>query len=499
MRKSNTTIRNVDGFTIPEVLMGVVILTVVSVAVMSAYYALISAAASARMRSAALGIATEQLEYLRSLPYDYLALQGGSINSSGLKLPATFERQSGAYTFVATTNIQYVDDAYDGCLTYPASQSYLCRNGPPKSGLPVDTNPRDYKLADVTIREKRSGKEVAKVSTQISARVAETAGNTGALLVTVTSTNGEPIAGATVTVTNSTLSPTILQSNTTDSNGVAIFLDVPPDSGKDFVINAAKTGYSNLSTISASGSLVPTYPNISVIAQTVTSSTLRIDELADDSLRIRTLAASTGSALANQQVTLKGGVKLYTNITDQTYSYSQTITTGVTGEIMLHNLTPGPYYLCYATSQICAPGEYLVVSNSAYGDSVLQPVVIPAGTVSESGSGPMQLVDAYISTSSSHVRLTSIDPTMFSQSADLSAVSIRIKGANLSGSTVILRQGSTNLTTTVLGVDQSSEIQRIVNLAGQSGVWDVVVSNGGSTAVQSGLAPGTIGGINVTP
>ena len=125
--------------------------------------------------------------------------------------------------------------------------------------------------------------------------------------------------------------------------------------------------------------------------------------------------------------------------------------------------------------------------------------MISAGTVSESGSGPMQLVDAYISTSSSHVRLTSIDPTMFSQSADLSAVSIRIKGANLSGSTVILRQGSTNLTTTVLGVDQSSEIQRIVNLAGQSGVWDVVVSNGGSTAVQSGLAPGTIGGINVTP
>ncbi len=479
--------------------MGVIVLTVVSVAVMSAYYALISAAASARMRSAALGIATEQLEYLRSLPYDYLALQGGSINSSGPKLPATFERQSGAYTFVATTNIQYIDDAFDGCLTYPASQSYLCRNGPPKSGLPVDTNPRDYKLADVTIREKRSGKEVAKVSTQISARVAETAGNTGALLVTVTSSSGEPIAGATVTVTNSTLSPNVLQSNTTDSNGVAIFLDVPPDSGKDFVINGAKSGYSSLSTISASGSLVPTYPNVSVLTQTVTNATLRIDELADDSLRIRTLTASTGAIIANQQVTLKGGVKLYTNAADQTYGYSQTITTGASGEITLHNLTPGPYFLCYAASQVCSSGAYLVVSNSAYGDSVLQPIIIPAGTVSESGSGPMQLVDAYISTSSSHVRLTSIDPTIVSQSADISAVSIRIKGANLSGSVVTLRQGSTTLVTTVTGVDQSSQIQRTVNLSGQSGVWDVVVTNGGTTAVQSGVAPGTIGGLNVTP
>ncbi len=164
-------------------------------------------------------------------------------------------------------------------------------------------------MADVVVKEKKTNRELARLSSQVAARVAETGGSTGALLVTVTSSNGEPIGGANVQVINSTLSPSFNQTTATDSNGIALFLDVTPDSGKDFIITSSKTGYSTLTTIAASGSLSPTYPNVSVLAQQVTSSTLKIDQLAADSLQIN-LVDTTGAVLPNQVFSVKGGIKL---------------------------------------------------------------------------------------------------------------------------------------------------------------------------------------------
>lgn len=492
-------INKFSGFTIPELIVSMLVLTTIIIATFSTYSILVRSAGLARMKSAGLGLATEQLEYLKGLPYDYLALQGGAINSSGPKLPVSFEKNSGPYTFVVTTSIRYVDDAFDGCLSYPVSQSYLCVNGPADTGMPVDSNPRDYKLIDVHVNEKKSNKEVARVSTHVAARVAETAGNTGALLVNVITSTGEPAAGASVTITNSTLTPSLSQTITSDTNGVAIFLDVPPDAGKDYIVSVAKTGYSSLSTISASGSLVPTYPNVSVLAQTVTNSTLKIDALSSESLKIVSRHSSDGTVRPNTTMNIRGGVKLYTDDADQSYSYSQNITTDVNGEIMLSNLVPGNYYLCYSSNQACGGGVYLAVSNNAYGGSVAQPVLVAPGSVSESGSGPMQIVNAFVTTNNAHVKLADVQPSTMPQSGDLSNVIINVTGSNLAGSSVTLRQGGVYLSTVIDGVDQSGSIYRRVDLTGQSGAWEVIVTNNGTTSVMTGVAPGTLGGVNVTP
>jgi hypothetical protein len=499
MQITDKKISEFDGFTIPELIVSMLVLTTIIIATFSTYSILVRSAGLARMKSAGLGLATEQLEYLKGLPYDYLALQGGAINSSGPKLPVSFEKTSGPYTFVVTTSIRYVDDAFDGCLSYPMSQSYLCVNGPADTGLPIDSNPRDYKLIDVNVNEKKSNKEVARVSTHVAARVAETAGNTGALLVNIITSSGEPVAGAAVTITNSTLMPSLSQTITSDTNGAAIFLDVPPDSGKDYVVSVTKAGHSSLSTIPASGSLVPVYPNVSVLAQTVTNSTLKIDALSSESLRVVSRHSSDGTIRPNTTMNIRGGVKLYTDNADQTYSYSQNITTDINGEILLSNLTPGNYYLCYSSNQGCASGVYLAVSNNAYGGSVAQPIVVAPGNVSESGSGPMQIVNAFITTNNAHVKLADIQPSTIPQSGDLSSIIINITGSNLTGSSVTLRQGGVNLSTVVDGTDQNSSIYRGVDLSGQSGAWEVVVTNNGTTSIMTGVAPGTLGGVNVTP
>lgn len=490
---------NQKGFSVPELVVALVILTTLALGVMGTYAVLLGSAGLAKKKAAGLGLATAQLEYIRSLPYDHLAVQGGAIDSSGPKIPASKQASSGPYDFTVTTSIQYVDDAYDGCFNYPAAQSYLCRNGPVASGTPTDTNPRDYKVADVSVVENSSGKEISRVSTQIAARVAETAGNTGALLVRTLDSTGQPVGGATITVTNTTLSPSFSQSQTTDVNGVALFLDVRPDSGKDFVIAASKTGYSSLSTIGASGSLAPTYPNVSVLTQQATSATLQIDQVATQSLKV-SIVNETGTPKPGAVFSIKGGVKRYTDSQNTDYYFTQNaVTTDANGEYTFANLAPGPYTVCFANN-LCSAGQYLNVAQAAYGDTSAQPFVVRPGTVSESGSGPMQLARLTVSSGASRHRIASIDPVSFvATNPTINASEFTINGANLSGAVVTLRQGTTTLPTSVVGTDTQTTVRRTVDLTGRIGAWEVVVTKAGQDFVQTGIAPGTLGGINVLP
>lgn len=497
MKQWRMNFLNKKGYSIPELVVALVILTTLAIGVMGTYTVLLGSAGLAKKKAAGLGLATAQLEYLRSLPYDYLAVEGGAIDSSGPKIPATKQEASGPYNFTVTTTIQYVDDAYDGCFNYPEAQSYLCRNGPVQSGTPADTNPKDYKIADVIVTEANSTKEITRVSTQITARVAETAGNTGALLVTALDSLGQPVGGATITVTNSTLSPAFSQSQTTDVNGVALFLDVKPDSGKDFVIAASKSGYSSLTTIGANGSLLPTYPNVSVLTQQTTSATMQIDQVAAQSLKV-SIVDSAGAPKPNASFSIRGGIKLYTDTQDLSYSYTQNaVVSDVNGEYIFANLTPGPYTVCYA-SDVCSTGQYLNVLQAAYGDNSFQPFVIRPGTTSVSGSGPMQVVRLNVGTDSAAPRIAKIEPASFETSSPgIGTAEFTITGANLSGSVIQLRQGTTLLPTSVVDTDTQTTLRRTVNLASRPGAWEVVLTKGSSTLVQTGIAPGTLGGINV--
>ena len=492
-------LQNQSGYSVPELIVALVILTTLAMGVMGTYAVLLGSAGLAKKKAAGLGLATAQLEYIRSLPYDYLAVQGGAIESGGPKIPATKQESSGPYKFTVTTSIQYVDDAYDGCFNYPVAQAYLCLNGPAKTGTPVDTNPRDYKVADVSVTENSSGKEISRMSTQITARVAETVGNTGALIVTSLDSAGQPVSGATVLLENATLSPSFSQTQTTDINGVALFLDVKPDSGKDFVISASKSGYSSLITIGASGSLSPTYPNVSVLSQKVTSVTMQIDQVASESLKV-SIVDDSGAPKPNAVFSIKGGIKRYTNTGDTSFYYTQNaVTTDSNGEYIFANLSPGPYTVCF-TGNLCSSGQYLNVAQTAYGDTSFQPLVVRPGATSESGSGPMQLARLTVSSGSSKHRISTIDPVSFvATSPTISAAQFTVNGANLSGSVVVLRQGAIILPTTVVGSDTQTAVRRKVNLSSRTGAWEVVATKGGQDFVQTGIAPSLLGGINVLP
>lgn len=519
------THRNSSGYTLVELVISMTVLAIVALSILSLFTTLANSAAVTKRKAIASTLATNQMEYLKSLPYDNLAVAGGSIYSSN-PLPASFTKVYNGTTYTIKTSINYVDDAYDGCGSYPSLplKQLYCRNYPPPSGAPAtDTNPADYKIIHVSVYAPTTSL-LADVDTQVSARVAETASTTGALFVTVVDNTGAPVSGATAQVTNSTVNPNVNLTDSTDSNGVAIFYGLPPDtSGYDYTITASKAGYSTLSTLPPSGSLQPTYPSQQILTQQSSSVTLTIKPQGSDSLLVETTNTS-GAVLGNVKVYIKGGYKKYTSTSNTAYYFDNTTppdsrpTTGSDGLVGVSNLVPGDYIFCGDTGttscQVGGTTYYLAAAVPYTGTNALNPITVPTysaaspptTTFNYNGTSYYQKVRLMLTTNSSFPRVYSLSPDDASQAAGLSSFAFIIKGANLpcSGSpgscatTVKFLQGASTFTAACTGNGTGVQLSCTVDLSGAaSGMTQLQVSNSGNTLTLPVSPP--IGGINVTP
>lgn len=490
------------GFTVAELIVTIIIFAIISMSVAVTLFAYIGASSDSRLRTTALAVATEQMERLRSLPYDNLAIAGGSIAGSGVLLPATEEKARGGRVFTVQTDIRYIDDAFDGCLNYGASQAIYCKHYKSTTVL-SDTNPRDYKVATVVVTSKGGSVSLATLSTHFTSRIAETAGNSAAVLARVLDSSGTPVAGAQIRVRNTVLSPNVDQTATTDVNGEALFLDIPPDAAKNYIVMTSKNGYSSLSTMAQSGSLVPKYANINAIAQKVSNVTLVSDIVSDESIEIRTVDID-GNPVPNARISLRGGVKLYTDPDDATYSQELSVTSDAAGIAQVGGLTPGTYEVCYlAQPRPCAAASLsrALTVWVAYGAKSTQPFTVQSGKTGPDG-GPMQRIVVTLSDSGLAPRITNISPNVVAASGlDASATEITVAGANLSGAAVHIETPSQPaIAGTVSGADSTATIRRVFNVTGMpQGAYDVVIATPAGTVRQKGIAPGTVGGVNVTP
>ncbi len=515
--------RSAEGSTLIELIIGMTVLAMVGSGFFLLYNALISASITAKQKAIASTLATDQMEYLKSLPYNSLAVAGGSIYAQN-PLPASSTKKVNKYSYTITSSINYVDDAFDGCTNYvnQAAKEKYCRNYPAPTGAPaVDQNPQDYKIVHVSVYS-RANVKLAEVDTQIAARVAETASNTGSVFVTVIDASGSPVSGATVSLTNTTLSPALSLSDSSDSAGVAIFYGIPPDTtGYDFTVSAQKDGYSSLSTIKPSGSLQPTYPSLNVFAQQPSNVTLNISPMSTNSLALETTTTS-GTALDNVRVYVKGGYKRYTDPLDTSYYYDNVTsgdtrpTSNASGLASVNGLAPGGYLLCGdtgATSCTRSGTTYYLAAAVPYGGTTFfSPTVVPAfsdtlPTFDQLGTGYMQKVRLMLTTSSSFPRVGEVSPAEVSLSGGTaSAFAFQIDGANLPCSAtaascstdVRIEQGATVRTASCTGTAAGTHLDCTVDMSGlAAGRTNLhIVANG-----QTLTLPGSplIGGFNVAP
>ena len=511
------------GFTLVELMVTVIVFSLVAIGFLGLFTSLIDSAIVAKHKAVASALATNQMEYLKSLPYDSLAVQGGSIYAQN-PLPATSASTLNGIKYTITTNISYVDDAYDGCGPYPnlSLKELYCRNYPPPNNAPpTDLNPADYKIIHVQVTDP-GGTVLATEDTEIAARVSETASATGALFVSVIDGTGTPVSGATVTVTNSAVSPAVNVSDSSDSNGITIFYGLPPDSNTDYVITATKSGYSTLTTIAPSGSLQPTYPNQKILTQQASYATLTIKPQGTDSLLIEAVDTA-GNPLPNMKIYVKGGYKKYTSTSDTSYYYDNITptdtrpTTDSSGLAALQNLVPGSYIFCGdsgATScQIGATTYYLAAAVPYTSDNPFNPITIPiddpssppSTTYAYNGGSYLQKVRLIFTTNASYPRINTVSPgTESLSSTDIGSFAFAVSGTNLPctgspntcGTTVALIQGSNTFTASCTG-PSGNQLSCTVDLSAASvGNTQLTVTANGNTFTLPVSPP--IGGVIVT-
>lgn len=509
--------RSEAGYTLVELLMVIAVLSIMGLASFTLFSSLLNSAIVGSQEAVAATLATNQMEYLKSLPYDSLPVYS----------PSSFAKKVNGITYTVKTNITYVDNAYDGCGSYAnlTIEKQYCNDYPPPTGAPAtDGNAGDYKDVNVTVTNK-AGVQLSSVDTHVAALVAETASSTGALFVTVLDGSGNPISGATVQAVNPSLTPAVNISDTTDENGIVIFYDQPPSTtGYKYQITASDSGYSSLTTIVPNGSLTPTHSSQNLFASNSSSVTMHLYPMTTNSLVLESTDTS-GNPLANAKIYVKGGYKKYAATTDTTYCYdtfSSTLNgscaavsngdirpvTDSNGLAALSNLVPGPYYFCGDDGSLnCKVGSttyYLAAAVPYSGTSTAEPLTVPTynpasppATFSYGGNNYVQKVRLMLTSSSSFPRVTGLSPADASlASGSLASFAFTLNGVNLSGASVSFKQGSNTFAASCSG--SSTQQNCTVNLASASaGNTQLVVTVGSNTLT---LPPTPlIGGIIVTP
>jgi hypothetical protein len=321
------------------------------------------------------------------------------------------------------------------------------------------------------------------------------------------------------------VTPNVNESDTTDSNGVAIFYGLQPDTASyDYKIAASLSGYSSLATIIPSGSLQPTYSSQNILTQQSSYVTLTLKMQGPNSLVIETVG-TTGTAIANARIYVKGGYKKYTATTDPSYYYD-TMTpsdtrpvTDASGLAAQSNLVPGTYIFCGDTGATsCAVGAttyYLAAAVPYSGSNSFNPVSVPtydpsappAMTFAYGANSYYQKVRLILTTSSSFPRITSLSTSQVDLSSDpLPAFAFTVTGVNLPctanaascGTTVKFTQGSNTYTASCTGANAGVQLNCTVNLTGiTAGSAPITVVSGGNTLALPGSP--LIGGFLVIP
>lgn len=240
------------GYSLVEVLILLFIFSSMFILMLTAFQNSIRNLNVSKAKIVAVEIANAQMEILRNLSYADLGTTTGSPSGS-IERVRTINRSYARFT--VTTDIIYVDDPYDGCAGDAGNPAQsLCADGSivdkPRDIPANSNNPADYKKADVTVTwdPYYTGNPV-QLSTIIAPADLEGDTDKGFLLIKVFDADGQPVSGASVHVTNSTVTPSVDITQNSDTFGSVLLLDLEP-SVQTYQIVVTKSGYSTDRTCS---------------------------------------------------------------------------------------------------------------------------------------------------------------------------------------------------------------------------------------------------------
>ena len=441
------SIRRASGFTLIEVLIDFMVVALVATAVMTAFSAGYSAMSLAKAKIAAVALANEKMETMRNMSYDDLATEHGTIYPPGTILDdETIIRKN--INFNVHTVITYVDDDFDGDAagTVP--------------GKPTDIYPYDYKKVEVTVYKIGRPIHLSRLTSNVSAKAAETASETGIIRICVIDSTGAPVPDSVITIENFDVSPAVDISATTGSDGCIMVPSLPEDLHNHYHITATKNGYSSdLTYPRTAQNPNATHPDANVLIQQINNQTMIIDLLSDMNI---SLIDETGTAIADTDIHMYGAKDIYFN--PIAYKYDLTHTTDINGEIALTDVEFDDY-----TFEV---NGYTVVSTTPYQPSPLLP-------------GTTLNVTITVSLNVGAVTIRDVEPTWGYED---DTIYMTIWGQNyLAGATVALQNGptqiiGTNVVVGNVGNEETIDVEFLLSPLSKE-IYDIVITNPASNPV----------------
>ena len=316
---------NRKGFTLLEVLVASGIFLLFAVGIYGGVNLVFKIVYQSRMKILETAVLSEYLEVARNLPYDQVGTEQGVPQGA---LPDQTTTVRNGQGFIINTTVRNIDDSYDGTL----------------GGTPNDTAPADYKLVEISaICNNCSQQTPVILSTIVAPKQLEGASKNGALFIQVFDYLGQPVAGASVTVTNTAQTPNLVIHDVTDNSGYLRIIDAPTAT-MSYYINVTKAGYSSDYTVPVSVSVpTPVKPPSNLVSQAITDISFSIDRLSSMNLHFLTPACV---AVPNQQFTIRGEKIIGTDANDANiYKYNKTLTADGSGNYNFSNIEWDTYHV----------------------------------------------------------------------------------------------------------------------------------------------------------
>lgn len=312
------------GFTIIEVLIAMFVLAVTVIGLFGFVTLILKSTNDGQRRIVATALANEKMEMIRNLPYDSVGTVGGVPSGP---IVQTEEAVRNGATYTVRTDIRYVDDDFDGTVT----------------STPADLLNTDYKQARVEVSwtSDVSDRPVLLI-TQIAPSGIEGGDSLGTLIFQALNAAGEGVSGATVHLVNSSVSPAVDLTTSTNSDGRVIIPGLTASSGS-YQLSVTKTGYTTEQTYTPTSSFTPDvdHSHLTAIAGDLTSKTFSIDAVS--ALTIQTVS-DIGAALGNIPYTLVGSKKIGTDaLGENVYLFNQEDTTDAGGSFSYEDMTWDTY------------------------------------------------------------------------------------------------------------------------------------------------------------
>ena len=308
-KKKNT------GFSLVENLIALAIFVLLAIAIFQISASFIHTISIYREDIVVSNLADQYIEIVHNLPY----LNVGTINGnpSGIlpDLPNASQEEINGYTYQIYYVINYIDD--------PADETMVNGN---------DFFPNDYKQVKLYVKNLASGK-VYNFITNIIPKGLENLNNTGVLSIKVFDAVGQPISNATINIVNTSLSPHINLTRTTDASGNWTEVGLP-NSANSYHISVTKTGYSSDEThpITANNP-DPTKADGTIVDGQITQISFSIDKLS--SLSFQTLDQNC-SALQDIGINMRGSKIIGSN--PKVLKYDHNYTSDESGNISLSSV-----------------------------------------------------------------------------------------------------------------------------------------------------------------